>query len=150
GALGQIGTELTVKLREIHGEENVLPTDIKAPADSPLEGKPFEIMDVTDYDTMERIARDFKADTIMHLAALLSAVCGKDTILAWESAVGGLVNALEASRALNLHFSTPNSIGAIGPATPEENTPQTTIQRPTTMDGVNKVSGELLCNHSSD
>src|SRR5699024_10417207 len=150
GALGQIGTELTVKLREIYGEENVLPTDIKAPADSPLEGKPFEIMDVTDYDTMERIAREFKADTIMHLAALLSATCEKDPMLAWNINMGGLVNALETSRALNLQFFTPSSIGAFGPSTPKENTPQTTIQRPTTMYGVNKVSGELLCNYYFD
>ena len=147
GALGQIGTELTVKLREIYGEENVLPTDIKEPVDSPLEGKQFEILDVTNFEDMERIAKDFKADTIMHLAALLSATCEKDPQLAWHINMGGLVNALETARNLNLQFFTPSSIGAFGPSTPKEQTPQTTVQRPVTMYGVNKVSGELLCDY---
>lgn len=147
GALGQIGTELTLKLREIYGEDNVLPTDIKHPENSPLEGKLFEILDVTDYEAMERVVTEFKADTIMHLAALLSATCEKDPMLAWNINMGGLVNALEAARNFNLQFFTPSSIGSFGPSTPKDNTPQTTIQRPTTMYGVNKVTGELLCNY---
>ncbi len=147
GALGQIGTELTVKLREIYGEDNVLPTDIKEPVNSPLEDKAFKILDVTDYEAMERTAKEFKADTIMHLAALLSATCEKDPMLAWNINMGGLVNALETARTLNMQFFTPSSIGAFGPTTPKENTPQTTVQRPTTMYGVNKVSGELLCDY---
>lgn len=147
GALGQIGTELTVKLREIYGEDNVLPTDIKQPENSPLEGKSFEILDVTDYEAMERVVTDFKADTIMHLAALLSATCEKDPMLAWNINMGGLVNALEAARKYNMQFFTPSSIGSFGPSTPKDNTPQTTIQRPTTMYGVNKVTGELLCDY---
>ena len=147
GALGQIGTELTLKLRELYGEDNVLPTDIKEPVDSPLEGKPFEILDVTDYEEMVRICKEFNGDTMMHLAALLSATCEKDPQLAWNINMGGLVNALETARTLNLQFFTPSSIGSFGPYTPKDNTPQTTIQRPVTMYGVNKVSGELLCNY---
>lgn len=147
GALGQIGTELTIKLREIYGEDNVLPTDIKQPEDSQLEGKLFEILDVTDYEAMERVVTEFKADTIMHLAALLSATCEKDPMLAWNINMGGLVNALEVARNHNMQFFTPSSIGSFGPSTPKDNTPQTTIQRPTTMYGVNKVTGELLCNY---
>lgn len=147
GALGQIGTELTIKLREIYGEDNVLPTDIKQPEDSQLEGKLFEILDVTDYEAMEGVVTEFKADTIMHLAALLSATCEKDPMLAWNINMGGLVNALEVARNHNMQFFTPSSIGSFGPSTPKDNTPQTTIQRPTTMYGVNKVTGELLCDY---
>ena len=147
GALGQIGTELTLKLRERYGEENVLPTDIKEPEEGQLKGKPFEILDVRDKDRLEEIARDFKPDTIMHMAALLSATCEKNPQLAWDINMGGLVNALELARESGLKFFTPSSIGAFGPSTPKENTPQVTVQRPTTMYGVNKVAGELLCDY---
>ncbi|WP_017547403.1 L-threonine 3-dehydrogenase [Salinicoccus carnicancri] len=147
GALGQIGTELTLKLRERYGEENVLPTDIKEPADEQLKGKPFKILDVRDMDRLKEVAETFKPDTIMHMAALLSATCEKDPQLAWDINMGGLVNALELAREFNLQFFTPSSIGAFGPSTPKENTPQITVQRPTTMYGVNKVAGELLCDY---
>lgn len=147
GALGQIGTELTLKLRERYGEENVLPTDIKEPEDEQLKGKPFEILDVRDMDRLKEIAETFKPDTIMHMAALLSATCEKDPQLAWDINMGGLVNALELAREFSLQFFTPSSIGAFGPSTPKENTPQITVQRPTTMYGVNKVAGELLCDY---
>lgn len=147
GALGQIGTELTLKLRERYGEDNVLPTDIKKPESGGLKGKTFEILDVRDGERLEKLISDFKADAIMHMAALLSATCEKDPQLAWDINMGGLINALEAARKHNLKFFTPSSIGAFGPSTPKENTPQVTIQRPTSMYGVNKVSGELLCDY---
>src|SRR5690625_1927307 len=104
GALGQIGTELTLKLREKYGEENVLPTDIKEPEDEQLKGKPFEILDVRDMERLKEIARDFKPDTIMHMAALLSATCEKDPKLAWDINMGGLVNALNLARESGLKF----------------------------------------------
>lgn len=147
GALGQIGTELTIKLREMYGDENVLATDINIPETGPLAGKPFERLDVRNFEDMMDICRTFKADTIMHMAALLSATAEIHPQLAWDINMGGLVNALETARKLNLQFFTPSSIGAFGPETPKQNTPQTTIQRPTTMYGVNKVSGELLCDY---
>ncbi|WP_020007575.1 NAD-dependent epimerase/dehydratase family protein [Salinicoccus albus] len=147
GALGQIGTELTLKLRDIYGEENVLPTDIKKPESSALKGKTFEILDIRDADRLSELVTAFKPDTIMHMAALLSATCEKDPKLAWDINMGGLINALEVARNHNLKFFTPSSIGAFGPSTPKENTPQVTIQRPTSMYGVNKVSGELLCDY---
>ncbi|WP_342388015.1 L-threonine 3-dehydrogenase [Salinicoccus bachuensis] len=147
GALGQIGTELTLKLREKYGEENVLPTDIKAPEDENLKGRPFEILDVREMDRMKELVSEFKPDTIMHMAALLSATAEKNPQFAWEINMGGLMNALETARDFNLKFFTPSSIGAFGPSTPKENTPQVTIQRPTTMYGVNKVAGELLCDY---
>lgn len=147
GALGQIGTELTVKLREIYGSNNVLATDIRHPESGPLYGQPFEVLDVRDFDEMIRVSGAFEADTMLHMAALLSATAEGSPQLAWDINMGGLVNALETARKLNLQFFTPSSIGAFGPETPKHNTPQTTIQRPTTMYGVNKVAGELLCDY---
>ena len=84
---------------------------------------------------------------MVHMAALLSATAEEKPLLAWNLNMGGLVNALEASRELGMQFFTPSSIGAFGPSTPKKNTPQDTLQRPTTMYGVNKVAGELLCDY---
>ncbi|MTD30902.1 L-threonine 3-dehydrogenase [Planomicrobium sp. YIM 101495] len=144
GALGQIGSELTTKLREIYGADNVLATDIR-----PASGStgPSAVLDVTDAQKMHDLAKDFGADTLMHMAALLSATAEEKPLLAWNLNMGGLVNALETSRELGLQFFTPSSIGAFGPSTPKNNTPQDTLQRPTTMYGVNKVAGELLCDY---
>lgn len=144
GALGQIGSELVGKLRETYGAENVLATDIRSSAD---QSGPFEILDVTDAERMLMLAKDFNADTMIHMAALLSATAEEKPLLAWNLNMGGLVNALEASRELGMQFFTPSSIGAFGPSTPKNDTPQDTLQRPTTMYGVNKVAGELLCDY---
>lgn len=147
GALGQIGSELIVKLRDIYGAENVLATDIRK-TDSPVVNDgPFELLDVMDLENMRKLAKDFGADTMMHMAALLSATAEAKPLLAWNLNMGGLVNALETSRELGLQFFTPSSIGAFGPSTQKDNTPQDTLQRPTTMYGVNKVAGELLCDY---
>ncbi|HET6872210.1 MAG TPA: NAD-dependent epimerase/dehydratase family protein, partial [Sporolactobacillaceae bacterium] len=102
---------------------------------------------VTDGKRMGELAKEFKADTIIHLAALLSATAEAKPLLAWNLNMGGLVNALEVAKELKTQFFTPSSIGAFGPSTPKDNTPQETIQRPTTMYGVNKVAGELLCDY---
>ncbi|MDN4091277.1 L-threonine 3-dehydrogenase [Brevibacillus agri] len=148
GALGQIGSELIMKLREVYGADQVVATDIRKKEDDPVvQSGPFEILDVTDGNRMFELAKAHKVDTIMHLAALLSATAEAKPLLAWNLNMGGLVNALEAARELNCQFFTPSSIGAFGPSTPKDNTPQDTIQRPTTMYGVNKVSGELLCDY---
>ena len=144
GALGQIGSELVGKMRSIYGNHNVLATDIRQSSD---QSGPFEILDVTDAQRMHDLAKDFRADTMVHMAALLSATAEEKPLLAWNLNMGGLVNALEASRELGMQFFTPSSIGAFGPSTPKKNTPQDTLQRPTTMYGVNKVAGELLCDY---
>lgn len=144
GALGQIGSELTLKLREIYGRDNVIATDIRKTEET---DGPFEILDVSDQFRMYDIAKKFRVDTIIHLAALLSATAETKPIFAWNLNMGGLVNALETARELNCQFFTPSSIGAFGPSTPKDATPQVTIQRPTTMYGVNKVAGELLCDY---
>lgn len=148
GCLGQIGSELVARLRELNGADSVIATDIRKPENNEtVESGPFEILDVSDYDKMLKLAKDNQVDTIVHLAALLSAVAEQKPQLAWQLNMGGLVNALEVARELNLKFFTPSSIGSFGPNTPADNTPQDTIQRPTTMYGVTKVSGELLCDY---
>ena len=147
GALGQIGSELIGELRNRYGADNVLATDIRKVQSPVTEEGPFELLDVTDAKKMHQLAKDFGADTMMHMAALLSATAEKDPVFAWNLNMGGLMNALEVSRELDMQFFTPSSIGAFGPSTPKKNTPQDTLQRPTTMYGVNKVSGELLCDY---
>ena len=102
---------------------------------------------MTDQKQLYEVAKNYEVDTIMHMAALLSATAEKDPVKAWNINIGGLINALEVSRELDLQFFTPSSIGAFGPSTPKDNTPQDTLMRPTTMYGVNKVSGELLCDY---
>ncbi|MGG1218808.1 L-threonine 3-dehydrogenase [Priestia endophytica] len=147
GALGQIGSELTLKMREIYGYDNIIATDIRRTESDVVQSGPFETLDVTEEKAMFNIAKKYEVDAIIHLAALLSATAEKKPLLAWHLNMGGLVNALEAARELNCQLFTPSSIGAFGPTTPKNLTPQDIIQRPTTMYGVNKVSGELLCDY---
>ncbi|MEH7442134.1 L-threonine 3-dehydrogenase [Bacillus sp. JJ1122] len=147
GALGQIGSELTGKLRGIYGQDNVIATDIRKTDSEAAVNGPFEILDVMDAKSMGEIANKYQVDTIMHMAALLSATAEAKPQFAWNLNMGGLMNALETARELNCQFFTPSSIGAFGPSTPKDNTPQDTIQRPTTMYGVNKVAGELLADY---
>jgi nucleoside-diphosphate-sugar epimerase len=148
GALGQIGSELVPYMRKIYGYDNVIATDIRRKEGlAAVEGGPFEILDVQNASEMAQIAKRYQVDTIIHLAALLSAVAEEKPVLAWEINMGGLFNALEVARELNCSFFTPSSIGAFGPSTPKDKTPQDTVQRPKTMYGVTKVSGELLCDY---
>lgn len=147
GALGQIGSELVTRTREIYGADNVIATDIRKTDSAAVQSGPFEILDVTDAKAMAGIAKKYEVDTVIHLAALLSATAEAKPLLAWNLNMGGLVNALEVAKEFNCQFFTPSSIGAFGPSTPKDDTPQDTIQRPTTMYGVNKVAGELLCDY---
>ncbi|MDP4084619.1 MAG: L-threonine 3-dehydrogenase [Bacillota bacterium] len=147
GALGQIGSELTLKLRELYGADYVVATDIKKNDSEAFSDGPFEIVDVTDLKTMVEVAKKYNVYTVMHLAALLSAPAEAKPVFAWNLNMGGLMNALETARELNAQFFTPSSIGAFGPTTPKDNTPQDTIMRPTTMYGVNKVAGDLLADY---
>ncbi|MBT2655960.1 L-threonine 3-dehydrogenase [Bacillus sp. ISL-18] len=147
GALGQIGSELTLKLREIYGADQVIATDIKKNDSEAAQSGPFETVDVTDIKQMMETAQTYKVDTIMHLAALLSATAEAKPVFAWNLNMGGLMNALETARGLKAQFFTPSSIGAFGPSTPKHHTPQDTTMRPTTMYGVNKVAGELLADY---
>lgn len=146
GCLGQIGSELVLRLREDLGNENVVATDIRTP-EKLEDGELFEILDVMDYEKMRALVEKYQVDTLIHLAALLSAVAEAKPKFAWDLNMVGLVNALEVAREFKLKFFTPSSIGAFGPNTPKDETPQDTLQRPTTMYGVTKVAGELLCDY---
>ncbi|WP_077213026.1 L-threonine 3-dehydrogenase [Bacillus dakarensis] len=147
GALGQIGSELTMKCREIYGEDQVIATDIRQPKDEKLSNGPFEILDVMDGNKFLEYVKKYRVDSILHLAALLSATAENHPLKAWKLNMDGLLNALETSRLVKAQFFTPSSIGAFGPSTPKNNTPQVTLQRPTTMYGINKVAGELLSDY---
>lgn len=146
GCLGQIGSELVDRLRKDLGNSNVVATDIRMPQ-VVKENEIFEILDVMDLDKMRRLVEKYQVDTLIHLAALLSAVAEEKPQMAWDLNMTGLVNALEVAKEFGLKFFTPSSIGAFGPDTPKDNTSQDTIQRPTTMYGVTKVAGELLCDY---
>jgi len=144
--VGQIGSELTVALRQRYGDSAVVASDVKLPSDPTLrDSGPFEFIDCLNPHHLTRAMQMHRIDTIFHLAALLSAVGESRPLQAWELNVDGLVNMLEAGRQYGCALFFPSSIGAFGPETPRKRTPQVTIQRPTTMYGVTKVVGELLC-----
>ena len=148
GALGQIGSELVIALRERYGSGSVIASDIRLP---PLEtlrpGERFEFLDSTNLHQVQDHVRNGEVGTIYHLAALLSATAEEKPHVAWELNMGGLYKVLEVARQYDCKVFFPSSIGAFGPDTPKDNTPQDTIQRPTTMYGVTKVAGELLCDY---
>ncbi|TMA75288.1 MAG: NAD-dependent epimerase/dehydratase family protein [Deltaproteobacteria bacterium] len=146
GAVGQIGSELTLALRDRYGGDAVVASDVRMPQDPSLrDGGPFEFVDCMDPHHLTRVMQIHRVDTIYHLAALLSAVGEQRPLQAWQLNVNGLVNVLEAARQYKCALFFPSSIGAFGPDTPRKRTPQVTIQRPTTMYGVTKVVGEMLC-----
>lgn len=146
GGLGQIGTELSSYFRREYGAEHVILTDVVQKDSPAVEAGPFELLDVTDGKRLAELVDNYHVDTVMHLAALLSAVAEARPQLAYQINLGGLFQVLEVAREKNLSVFTPSSIGAFGPTTPKV-TPQDTIQRPTTMYGVTKVAGELLCDY---
>ena len=148
GALGQIGSELVVALRARYGAGAVIASDIRMPPlDTLRPGERFEFLDSTNGAQIQEIVRNGDVGTIYHLAALLSATSEERPHIAWELNMGGLYKVLEVARQHDCKVFFPSSIGAFGPGTPKDNTPQDTIQRPTTMYGVTKVAGELLCDY---
>ena len=144
GSLGQIGTELVTRLRRDYGADHVLATDVREDTRGVLPDGPFKVLDARDGAKYAECVRDFKADTIFHLAGLLSATAEQKPQLAWDINIGGTYNALEVARENNCSVFFPSSIAAFGPETPHDKTPQDTIQRPNTIYGVTKVTGELL------
>ena len=148
GAVGQIGSELTMELRKRYGNENVVAGVHSTQPEGDLkESGPYETVDCTKIEQIRKVVEKYKIDTIYHLAALLSAVAEAKPNLAWKVNIDGLYNVLEVGREFNCAIFTPSSIGAFGKSTPLDDTPQDTIQRPSTMYGVTKVSGELLCDY---
>ena len=148
GATGQIGSELTMALRLKYAGENVVAAGhSRQPSSEILESGPFISFDIRDQSALIKVVRENQIDTIFHLASLLSAVAEKSPQKAWDININGLINVLETARIMHCAVFFPSSIGAFGPLTPAINTPQDTIQRPNTMYGVTKVSGELLCDY---
>ena len=148
GATGQIGSELTIALRSRYGAENVLAAGHKRPALNELtQSGPFYRLDVRDAPALNQVVETHNIDTIFHLASLLSAVAEQKPQQAWDVNMNGLLNVLEASRVHQCAVFFPSSIAAFGPETPALDTPQDTIQRPTSIYGITKVSGELLCDY---
>lgn len=149
GAAGQIGSELTMALRERYGADNVLATGhATKPSEKLLSSGPFEYIDVARRETIEEMVKKYNIDTIYHLSAILSAVGEQKPQLCWQVNINGLHNILEVARERNLvRVFCPSSIAVFGPEAPRDNTPQETILLPKTMYGITKVAGELLCNY---
>ncbi len=145
GALGQIGSELVLALRERYGADAVVASDIRMPPRG-TDG-PFEFVDTTNLRQLTEVVRRNQVGTIYHLAALLSATAESKPQVAWDINMGGLYKVLEVARENRCAVFHPSSIGAFGPGTPKDGTPQDTVQRPVTMYGVTKVAGELLCDY---
>jgi nucleoside-diphosphate-sugar epimerase len=148
GALGQIGSELVPALRSQHGTDQVVASDVKMrPAGDYDPQELFEYVDCTNLHQIREVVQRHEVTVIFHLAALLSAVAEEKPHVAWDLNMGGLYRVLEVARANGCAVFFPSSIGAFGPSTPRDKTPQETLQRPTTMYGVTKVAGELLCDY---
>lgn len=148
GSAGQIGSELVVALRKKYGNKNVVAgVHRNQPNDDIKNSGPVEVVDATDIESIKTTVSKYNIDTIFHLASLLSAIGEKKPDIAWNVNVGSLKNILDTARELKLKIYWPSSIGAFGPGTPKEKTPQTTIMDPNTMYGITKVVGELLCNY---
>ena len=146
GSTGQIGSELTMYLRRLYGNEHVVAGYIRGaePKGELLESGPSVIADVTDAQGIANAVKQYDIDTIYNLAALLSVVAESKPRLAWQIGVDGLWNILEVAREHHCAVFTPSSIGSFGLETPHELTPQDTIQRPRTIYGVSKVTTELI------
>ena len=148
GSTGQIGSELTMKLRSIYSG-NIVAGYIPGaePKGELLESGPAALVDITNEQQIAETVSKYNIDTIYNLAALLSAVAETKPQLAWKIGMGGLFNVLEVAREMNCAVFTPSSIGVFGNNTPKDKTPQDTIRNPRTMYGVTKVSGELLSDY---
>jgi len=148
GALGQIGSELVPALRERYGIDQVVASDVRMPQPTtPVGDGLFEHLDCTRLRQIQEVVRHYDIGIIYHLAGLLSAVAEERPQVAWDINMGGLYRILEVARQHNAALFFPSSIGAFGPTTPHDRTPQDTLQRPTTMYGITKVTGELLCDY---
>lgn len=149
GSTGQIGSELTMRLRREYPGGNVVCGYIPGaePKGELLESGPAAVVDITNPGQIAEAVDRYRIDTIYNLAALLSAVAEAKPQLAWKIGVGGLYNTLEVARLKGCAVFTPSSIGSFGDSTPHDKTPQDTVQRPKTIYGVTKVTGELLADY---
>ena len=149
GSTGQIGSELTRELRNIYGGSHVVAGYIagQEPRGELRDGGPMALADVTRPEDIARVVERYDVDTVYNLAALLSVVAEQKPLLAWKIGIDGLLGVLEVAREHGCAVFTPSSIGSFGPTTPQEHTPQDTIQRPKTIYGISKVTTELLSDY---
>jgi len=148
GAVGQIGSELTIELRRRYGNDNVVAAGHKKKPGTALQEGPFEFINVIKKESIKRVVEKYEIDTVYHMAAILSAVGEKKPALAWDVNMNGLYNILETAREHDMvRVFCPSSIAVFGPETPKEKMPQETVMRPRTMYGVTKVAGEMLCDY---
>lgn len=148
GATGQIGTELTLALRERYGVESVVAAGYRRePSGGLTQAGPYCSLDVRDAAALDEVIAGQGITVIYHLAAMLSAVAEEQPLQAWDINMNGLLNVLESARQHHCRVFFPSSIAAFGPGTPRYNTPQDTVQHPSTIYGITKVTGELLCDY---
>lgn len=151
GACGQIGTELTIRLRSIYGNENVIATDIREGSTMLMSSGPFEIVNATKKDEIVEVVKKYKVTQIYLLAAMLSATGEQYPDKAWKLNMTSLLAVLDIAKEKLVHrVYWPSSIAAFGPTTPKQNTPQRTIMEPSTVYGISKISGEFWCNYYYD
>ncbi|MDH8701261.1 nucleoside-diphosphate-sugar epimerase [Dysgonomonadaceae bacterium PH5-43] len=148
GSTGQIGSELSIRLRSIYGADNVVCGYFAPPfPEGFFEAGPTVEINALDINQIADAVKKYNIDTIYNLAAILSATAEKNPKLGWDVGVNSLINCLDVAKEYKCAVFTPSSIGAFGPSTPKDNTPQDTIQRPTTIYGVTKVTGEMLSDY---
>lgn len=149
GAVGQIGSELVPELRRRYGADNVIAVGHRTqPSEEFLNSGPFEIADATDKNVLKSLIEKHNIKIVYHMVGILSAVGEQKPDLAWNVNMNSLKNILDLAKEMDIErIFWPSSIAAFGPDTPKDNTPNETILRPTTMYGVTKVAGELLCEY---
>ena len=148
GACGQIGTELTQKLRAIYGVENVIASDIRKLNIDVVNSGPFEVVNALDFNQIQHLVEIHKIDEVYLMAALLSATAEKNPAFAWDLNMNSLFHVLNLAKAGKIKkIFWPSSIAVFGPTTPRENTPQYTIMEPSTVYGISKQSGERWCEY---
>jgi len=151
GSTGQIGSELSIRLRSIYGSSNVICGYYTPPyPEGFFEAGPAVEINALHIEQIADTVKQYKIDTIYNLVAILSATAEKYPKLGWDVGIGSLMNCLDVAREYGCAVFTPSSIGAFGPNTPKENTPQDTIQRPSTVYGITKVLGELVSDYYFD
>ena len=148
GACGQIGTELTLALREKHGSEFVIASDIREGSEELMKSGPFEILDATNYDNLEEVIAYYEISEVYLMAAMLSATAEKFPMRAWNLNMNTLFNVLNLAKDKKIEkVFWPSSIAVFGPNTPKDHTPQHTIMEPSTVYGISKQSGERWCEY---
>lgn len=148
GACGQIGSELTVKLRQIYGNDNVIASDIRKGTQDFVATGPFEVVNAMDFNQIEEVVEKYKVDEVYLMAALLSATAEKNPAFAWDLNMNSLFHVLNLAKAEKIKkVFWPSSIAVFGPTTPRIDTPQYTVMEPSTVYGISKQTGERWCEY---